>query len=45
MSGGQHADVDDGLDAVEDVVGVDFAGDDFFADVVDVRVDGLLCSG
>ena len=32
---GKNFDIDDGEDAVEDVVRVDFAGDDFFALVVD----------
>jgi len=39
VAGGEHFDVDDWEDAVDDVVVVDFAGDALFADVVDLAVD------
>ena len=45
VAGREDFDVDDGEDAVVGVMGVDFARDDFFADVVDVFVDGFVDDG
>lgn len=45
VAGGEHFDVDDREDAVDDVVVVDFAGDALFADVVDLAVDGFVGYG
>lgn len=42
VAGGEDLDVGYGEDAVVDVVGVDVAGDVFFADMVDVAVNGLV---
>lgn len=45
MAGWEDFDVDDGEDAVVDVVGVDFAGYYFFALVVDFLDDLFLDNG
>lgn len=45
VPGGQDFDVDDGEDAVDDVVVVDLAGDALLADVVDSAVDDLVGDG
>lgn len=41
----EHLDFDDGEDAVEDVVVVDFAGDALLADVVDAGLDVFMNDG
>jgi hypothetical protein len=45
VAGREDLDVDDGEDAVVVVVFVDFARDDFAADVVDFFVDGFVDDG
>lgn len=45
MAGREDFHIDDGQGAVVVVVGMDFAGDDFLADVVDFFVDGFVDDG